>query len=96
LQQSFATLPTINKPSTGTPFFGPISRLTFAALDPLFSGLGVDVAKLTLCATANGSFLKRHPAVHSQKRTSCYWLHWQCGAQIVSNLTSAERHLKLF
>jgi hypothetical protein len=30
------------------------------------------------------------------KRTPGYWSHRQCGAQIVSNLISAERRLKLF
>ena len=29
-------------------------------------------------------------------RTPGYWSHRQCGAQIVSNLISAERRLKLF
>ena len=52
MQQSFATLPTINKLATGSRFSAPILRLTFATPKPLFSGPLVDVAKLTLCGTA--------------------------------------------
>ena len=32
----------------------------------------------------------------NQSYTAGYWSHRQCGAQIVSNLISAERRLKLF
>jgi hypothetical protein len=47
LQLCFATVPTINKPATGSRFSAPILRLTFAIPEPLFSGPLVDVAKLT-------------------------------------------------
>jgi hypothetical protein len=49
-------------------------KLTFETLEPLISGHPEFVPKLTVYATANGTFLKRHPAVPSQKRTSGYWL----------------------
>jgi hypothetical protein len=46
LQQNLATLPTINKPATGSAFRTHL-RLTFATPGPVFSGPIVDVAKLT-------------------------------------------------
>jgi hypothetical protein len=38
-----------------------ILRLSYETLKGLISLASRGVAKLTLCATANGSFLKRHP-----------------------------------
>jgi len=45
LQQNLATLPTINKPATGSAFRTHL-RLTFATPGPVFSGPIVDVANL--------------------------------------------------
>jgi hypothetical protein len=41
-------------------------RLTFAALDPLFQGVALTLQNLPFVQTANGTFLKRHPAVPAQ------------------------------
>jgi len=52
-----------------------VLRLNYETLRGLISWAPPSVAKPTPCATANASFLKRHPAVPNQKRTSGYWLH---------------------
>jgi hypothetical protein len=52
--------------------------------------------QVKLCMTAMLAPDQSFDFTPGHKRTAGYWSHRQCGAQIVSNLISAERRLKLF